>query len=91
MENKNLKERIKRATIGEWINFVCCIVSVIMAIVGFIIPPTGQIDNSVLVCIGELGVFSTITKIPDFIRAMKNGAKSIGKGDTHIKIEGEEQ
>lgn len=86
------RERIKKATIGEWINFVCFIVSVTLAIVGFIIPPTGEIDNSVLICIGELGVFSTLTKIPDFIRALKNGASiEIGRGDTHIKIEGEEK
>ena len=91
METKTLKERIKRATIGEWINFVCFLVSIILAIVGFVLPPTGEIDNSVLVCIGELGFFSTLTKIPDFIRALKNGASiEIGRGDTHIKIEGEE-
>jgi hypothetical protein len=85
-------ERIKKATIGEWINFVCFVVSVVLAVVGFIIPPTGEIDNSVLICIGELGFFSTLTKIPDFIRALKNGASvEISKGDAHIKIEGEEQ
>lgn len=91
METKTLNERIKRATIGEWINFVCFLVSIILSIVGFVLPPTGEIDNSVLVCIGELGFFSTLTKIPDFIRALKNGASiEIGRGDTHIKIEGEE-
>lgn len=84
-------ERIKKATIGEWINFICFLVSITLAVVGFIIPPTGEIDNSVLICIGELGFFSTLTKIPDFIRALKNGASvEISKGDAHIKIEGEE-
>lgn len=85
-------ERIKKATIGEWINFVCFVVSVGLAVVGFVLPPTGEIDNSVLICIGELGFFSTLTKIPDFIKALKNGASvEISKGDAHIKIEGEEQ
>ena len=87
-----LSERIKKATIGEWINFVCFVVSVVLAVVGFVLPPTGEIDNTVLICIGELGFFSTLTKIPDFIKALKNGASiEIGRGDTHIKIEGEEQ
>lgn len=87
-----LSERIKKATIGEWINFVCFVVSVVLAVVGFVLPPTGEIDNSVLICIGELGFFSTLTKIPDFVKALKNGASiEIGKGDAHIKIEGEEQ
>lgn len=85
-------DRIRKATIGEWINFVCFVVSVVLAVVGFVLPPTGEIDNSVLICIGELGFFSTLTKIPDFIKALKNGASiEIGRGDTHIKIEGEEQ
>lgn len=85
-------DRIRKATIGEWINFVCFVVSVVLAVVGFVLPPTGEIDNSVLICIGELGFFSTLTKIPDFIKALKNGASiEIGKGDAHIKIEGEEQ
>lgn len=91
MESKRIIERIKRASIGEWINFVCFVVSVTLVVVGFIVPPTGEIDNSVLIAVGELGFFSTITKIPDFIKALKNGASlEIEKGDTHIKIEGED-
>ena len=89
---EKIVERIKRATIGEWINFVCFVVSVTLVIVGFIVPPTGEIDNSVLIAVGELGFFSTITKIPDFIKTLKGGASiEIEKGDTHIKIEGEDK
>lgn len=88
---ETIKKRIKGATIGEWINFCCFVVSIILAVLGFIIPPTGEIDNSVLICIAELGFFSSVSKIPDFIKALKGGASlEIGKGDTHIKIEGEE-
>lgn len=84
-------ERIKKASVGEIINFVCFVISVTLVVVGFIVPPTGEIDNSVLIGVGELGFFSTINKIPDFIKALKNGASvEIEKGDTHIKIEGEE-
>lgn len=86
---EKIKARVKDATIGEWINFVCFIVSITLAVVGFIIPPTGEIDNSVLICIGELGFFSTISKIPDFVKTLKGGASvEIERGDTHITIEG---
>lgn len=86
-----MKTKIKNATIGDWINFVCFLISIILAITGFFIPPTGVIDSSVLLVIGELGFFSTITKIPDFIKALKGGASiEIDRGDTHIKLEGEE-
>lgn len=91
MESKHIIDRIKRASIGEWINFVCFVVSVVLVVIGFIVPPTGQIDSSVLIAVGELGFFSTITKIPDFIKSLKNGASiEIEKGDTHIKLEGED-
>lgn len=86
-----MKTRIKNITIGDIINFVCFLISIILAITGFFMPPTGVIDSSVLLVIGELGFFSTITKIPDFIKALKGGASiEIEKGDTHIKLEGEE-
>lgn len=84
-------KRIKNATVGDIINFVCFLISIILAITGFFLPPTGVIDSSVLMVIGELGFFATITKIPDFIKALKGGATiEIERGDTHIKLEGEE-
>lgn len=81
----------KILTIGDLINFCCFVISIALAIVGFILPPTGQIDNSVLICIGELGFFSTVTRIPDLIKALKNGASiEISTGDKSITIEGAE-
>lgn len=87
-----MKTRIKNATVGDIINFVCFLISIILAVVGFILPPTGAIDSSVLMVIGELGFFSTVTKIPDFIKALKGGASmEITKGDSHIKLEGKDE
>ena len=86
-----MRTKIKNATIGDIINFVCFLISIILAITGVFLPPTGVIDSSVLMVIGELGIFATITKIPDFIKSLKGGASiEIEKGDTHIKLEGEE-
>lgn len=85
-------QRIRNASPGEWINFVCFVASITLAVVGFILPPRGQIDNSVLICIGELGLFSTISKIPDFIKALKNGGSvEVGGKNGYVKIEGAEQ
>lgn len=86
-----MKTNFKDITIADIINFCCFLVSIILAVVGFCLPPTGVIDNSVLVVIGELGFMCTVTKIPDFIKALKNGASiEIDKGDSKIKIEGAE-
>lgn len=85
-------ERIKNASPGEWINFICFCASITLAVVGFVLPPKGQIDNSVLICIGELGLFSTISKIPDFIKELKNGGSvEVGSKNGYVKVEGADQ
>ena len=82
----------KIVTIGDLINFCCFAISIVLVVVGFCIPPTGQIDNSVLIAVGELGFFSTVTRIPDLIKALKNGATiEISTGDKSITIEGAEE
>ena len=84
-------ERAKKASAGEWINFICFVFSITLGTIGFILPPRGEINNSVLIFIGEIGFFSTVTRIPDFIKSLKNGASiEIDRGDTHIKLEGED-
>lgn len=85
-------KNIKKISIGDLINFVCFVISIALAVIGFILPPTGEIDNSVLICIGELGFFSTISRIPELIRALKNGASvDLSFGDKQIHIEGADE
>lgn len=82
----------KKISIGDLINFVCFVISIVLAVIGFILPPTGEIDNSVLICIGELGFFSTVSRIPELIRALKNGASvDLSFGDKQIHIEGADE
>ena len=83
-----MKNRIKQASVGDIINFACFVASIILGIISFVIPPVGIIDGSVLMFIAEIGVFSTISKIPDFIEAVKDSHTNleINKGDTAIKI-----
>lgn len=85
-------KRIKNATVGDIINFSCFLVSVVLGVISFFLPPKGAIDNSVLLFIAEVGVFSTITRVPDFVRAVSQNHTNleIKKGDTSIKIEGDE-
>lgn len=52
---------------------------------GFLIPPTGIIDGSVLTAVGELLMFSVIARIPEAIKAGKS--VKIQKGDSSIEID----
>lgn len=87
----NLKEKFNTASIGELINFACFVVSVVLGVIAFFLPPKGQIDNSILMFIAEVGVFSTISRVPDFIKSVRDNHTNleIKKGDTSIIIEGD--
>ena len=87
----NLKEKFHIASIGELINFACFVVSVVLGVIAFFLPPKGQIDNSVLMFIAEVGVFSTISRVPDFIKSVRDNHTNleIKRGETSIKIEGD--
>lgn len=89
---RNVFNKIKNSSIGNIINFVCFVASIGLGIASFIVPPTGVIDSSVLMFIAEIGVFSTLSRIPDFIKSVTENHTNleISKGDTSIKI-GEEE
>lgn len=44
-------------------------VSVLLIIGGFLVPPVGIIDGSVLTAVGLLLMFSVIEKVPEAIKA----------------------
>ena len=82
-----LKDKIKTATAGEVISFTCFVCAIIMIMVGFFSPPPFKIDNSVLIAIGELGIFSNLARIPDWVKTLKDGESiKIKRGDASIEI-----
>lgn len=84
----NFLDRIQKASVGDIINFSCFLTSVVLGVISFFTPPKGMIDQSVLMFIAEVGVFSTISRVPDFIRTVTENKTSleIKKGETSIKI-----
>lgn len=54
---------------------------------GFLIPPTGVIDGSVLTAVGELLMFSVVARIPEAIKAGRN--IKLQKGDSSVEITSE--
>ena len=62
--------------------YVTLIVSIALIVGGFIVPPTGVIDGSVLTAVGLLVMFAVIEKIPEAIKAGKS--VKISKGDLTI-------
>ena len=59
-------------------------VSIALIIAGFLCPPIGVIDGSVLAAVGLLLMFSVIAKIPEAIRSGRN--IKVQKGDSSVVI-----
>ena len=64
--------------------YVTLTVSIALIAGGFIVPPTGVIDGSVLTAVGLLLMFTVIEKIPEAIKAGKS--VKISKGDFSAEV-----
>ena len=74
----------KQCCFCRMVTAVCFLISVSLLIVGFLLPPMGIIDGSVLTAVGELLLFPVV--IYGF-RAIELGLEvKIQKGDTSIEV-----
>ncbi len=64
---------------------ILCIISILLIVAGFVIPPAGVIDGSVLSAVGLLLMFSVVEKIPQAIR--EGRSVKIQKGDFSAEVE----
>ena len=72
--------------------YVTLAVSLLLITGGFLLPPMGIIDSSVLTAVGELLMFGVMAQVPHLIEAAKNG-KSIRlqKGDISAEVSCKEE
>lgn len=62
-------------------------ISLLLIIGGFLLPPMGIIDGSVLTAVGELLMFGVLAQMPALIDAAKNGKSvKISKGDFTAEV-----
>ena len=64
--------------------WLCLFTSIILLIISFLIPPTGQIDPSVLTAVGEIFGFASLAVV---IKALSRGTDvTLHKGDVDITL-----
>ncbi len=81
---RNGNETEKKCCFCQIVTGVCFIISVILLIAGFLLPPMGVIDGSVLTAVGELLLFPVVIYA---FRAIELGLEvKIQKGDTTLEI-----
>ena len=68
--------------------YVTLFISIALIVGGFIVPPTGEIDGSVLTAVGLLLMFAVVEKIPEAIVAGRS--VKIQKGDTSLEVSGKD-
>ena len=62
-------------------------ISLLLILGGFLLPPMGIIDSSVLTAVGELLMFGVLAQLPSLIDAAKNGKSvKISKGDFSAEV-----
>ena len=62
-------------------------ISLLLIIGGFLLPPMGIIDGSVLTAVGELLMFGVLAQVPMLLDAAKNGKSvKISKGDFTAEV-----
>ena len=62
-------------------------VSIVLIVGGFLLPPMGIIDGSVLTAVGLLLMFGVLAQVPVLISAAKNGKSiKLTKGDSSIEV-----
>ena len=82
IKSKDPKEQ--QCAFCQWCFAICFAVSVVLIITGFLMPPRGEIDGSVLTAVGELLLFPSLAF--GFRAIMAGMELHITKGDTHIEI-----
>ena len=66
-------------------------ISLQLIIGGFLLPPMGIIDGSVLTAVGELLMFGVLAQLPALIDAAKNGKSiKLTKGDFTAEVSSSE-
>lgn len=65
-------------------------ISIALIVGGFLVPPVGVIDGSVLTAVGLLLMFAVIAQLPKVIEAARNGQSfKVTKGDFGVEVSSE--
>lgn len=62
-------------------------VSVLLIVGGFLVPPVGIIDGSVLTAVGLLQMFAVLAQVPTLLESARNGKSiKLSKGDFSVDV-----
>lgn len=72
----------------DWYIHATMIVSIILIVISFFLPPQGDVSKTAMEAVGELGIMATIftflARLPEYIKA--GATARITKGNTTLEI-----
>ena len=83
MQKQNIMQRLISRL--SWAFVICLSVSIALIIAGFIVPPLGVTDNSVLTAVGELFLFASLA----VLSSSKAKKVSVSHGQTKLEMSNE--
>lgn len=67
--------------------YITLVTSLMLIVGGFLVPPVGVIDGSVLTAVGLLLMFAALAQVPSIINAARNGKSiKLSKGDFEVEV-----
>ena len=83
-----MAESIKKAILGDMVFWVCLVVTLVLMLLGFYLPPMGEISPSVLQAVGWLFGFAALAKFCETANATGKAGydAKVQHGDTKIEI-----
>lgn len=72
--------------------YITLTVSLMLIVEGFLVPPLGIIDGSVLTAVGLLLMFATLAQVPTIIDAARNGKSiKLTKGNFEMEVSADKE
>lgn len=72
--------------------YITLAISLLLVVAGFMVPPLGVIDGSVLTAVGLLLMFATLAQIPVILEAARNGKSiKLTRGDSSIEVNSKDE
>lgn len=67
--------------------YTTLIISIMLIVGGFFVPPLGIIDGSVLTAVGLLLMFAVLAQVPGILQAVRDGERiKLNKGDFSAEV-----
>lgn len=72
--------------------YITLVVSIVLIVGGFFVPPLGVIDGSVITSVGLLLMFAVVAQIPDILQTIREGKHiKLSKGDFEVEVSADKE